>query len=293
MRSLRSFTVLYTVSNRPQRARIDAEEGQRADEGIGRDLERQRRERRRRRQPALDSVPSSSSPWIAFTSVGAGRYSMTASSIACTPLFLNAEPHEHRDDLALQRALAQPPLDLLLGERLALEVLFRQLVGGLGSRLDEVVTQFGTLPAARPESHVLERGALIRLVPEIAFIFTRSIDAFELVLGADRQLDRHRVGAQPVLDLVDHAQEVGAGAVHLVDERDARHAVLVGLAPHRLGLRLHTRTAQNTHHRAVEHAQRTLDFDREVDVPGVSMMLMRCSGTACPCPSRSRWWPRR
>jgi hypothetical protein len=34
------------------------------------------------------------------------------------------------------------------------------------------------------------------------------------------------------------ALEVGADAVHLVDEADARHAVLVGLAPHGLGLRL-------------------------------------------------------
>ncbi len=37
--------------------------------------------------------PSSSTPSMARTSVGAGRYSTTASSMACTPLFLNAEPH--------------------------------------------------------------------------------------------------------------------------------------------------------------------------------------------------------
>ena len=40
--------------------------------------------------------------------------------------------------------------------------------------------------------------------------------------------------------------EVGADAVHLVDEGDARHAVAVGLAPDRLGLRLTPPTAQNT-----------------------------------------------
>ena len=39
------------------------------------------------------SVPSSSSPLMAGTSTGAGMYSITASSSACTPLFLNAEPH--------------------------------------------------------------------------------------------------------------------------------------------------------------------------------------------------------
>ena len=40
--------------------------------------------------------------------------------------------------------------------------------------------------------------------------------------------------------------EVGADAVHLVDEGDARHAVVVGLAPHRLGLRLHRRRRRRT-----------------------------------------------
>ena len=35
------------------------------------------------------------------------------------------------------------------------------------------------------------------------------------------------------------AQEVGAGAIHLVDEGEARHLVLVHLPPDRLGLRLH------------------------------------------------------
>jgi hypothetical protein len=78
-------------------------------------------------------------------------------------------------------------------------------------------------------------------------------------------------------------------AVHLVDERETRHLVLVGLAPDGFGLRLHTADRAIDHARAVEHAHRALDFDREVDVPGVSMMLMRCSGNwTGPCPSRSR-----
>ena len=42
-----------------------------------------------RRSPCL---PFSSSPLTGGMSVGAGMYSMTASSIAWTPLFLNAEP---------------------------------------------------------------------------------------------------------------------------------------------------------------------------------------------------------
>ncbi len=60
--------------------------------------------------------------------------------------------------------------------------------------------------------------------------------------------------------------EVGAQLVHLVDEADARHVVLVGLAPHLLGLRLDTLLAVEDGNGAVEHAQRALHLDGEVDV---------------------------
>ena len=106
---------------------------------------------------------------------------------------------------------------------------------------------------------------------------TRSTTPLEVGLGADRQLDDERVRVEAVLDHVDGAVEVGAGAVHLVDEAHPRHAVRVGLTPHRLGLGLDTGDAVEHGDGAVEHAQRALDLDGEVDVPGVSMMLMRWS----------------
>ena len=96
----------------------------------------------------------------------------------------------------------------------------------------------------------------------------RSIDADELVFGADRQLNRDRVGFELGDDLVEGALEVRADAVHLVDEADARHAVLVGLAPDGLRLRLDAGDRVEHGDRAVEHAQRALDFGREVDVAG-------------------------
>ena len=46
------------------------------------------------------------------------------------------------------------------------------------------------------------------------------------------------------------------------------HAVLVGLPPHRLGLRLHAGDAVEHGDGAVEHAQRALHLDGEVDVAG-------------------------
>jgi len=89
----------------------------------------------------------------------------------------------------------------------------------------------------------------------------------EAVLGADRQLQRHRPRAEALADHPHHAVEVRADAVELVDEGDARHPVLVALAPHRLRLRLDPADAAKHRHRAVEHAQRALDLDGEVHVP--------------------------
>ena len=101
-----------------------------------------------------------------------------------------------------------------------------------------------------------------------AFIVEEVDDAAELALGADRQLDDRDVGVEAVLDHVDAAVEVGADAVHLVDEAHPRHVVLVGLAPHGLGLRLHAGDGVEHRDRAVEDAQRPLHLDGEVDVAG-------------------------
>src|SRR5581483_9774779 len=91
-------------------------------------------------------------------------------------------------------------------------------------------------------------------------------DADELVFGADGQLNRHGIRFELGDDLVERALEVGADSVHLVDETDARHAVLVGLTPDGLRLRLDAGDRIEHGDGAVEHAQRALDFGREVDV---------------------------
>jgi len=82
------------------------------------------------------------------------------------------------------------------------------------------------------------------------------------------QLDRHRVALQAGADVLVGLEEGGADAVHLVDEGEARHTVLVRLAPHGLGLRLHPRHGVIHHARAVEHAQRAFHLDGEINVSG-------------------------
>ena len=91
-------------------------------------------------------------------------------------------------------------------------------------------------------------------------------DALELRLGADRQLDRHGMRAEAVDHRLDAALEVGADAVHLVDVGDPRDVVLVRLSPDGLRLWLYARHRIEQRHSTVEHAQRTLHLDGEVDV---------------------------
>ena len=76
------------------------------------------------------------------------------------------------------------------------------------------------------------------------------------------------MGAEPVDHRLHAAVEVRADPVHLVDVRDPRYVVLVGLAPYGLGLRLDAGHRVEQRDRAIEHPQRALDLDREVDVAG-------------------------
>jgi hypothetical protein len=102
----------------------------------------------------------------------------------------------------------------------------------------------------------------------IAAVVDQIDQALEIGFDADRQIEHRRLRAEAIDDRLHAVLEVRAGAVELVDEAHARHAVLVGLAPHGFGLRLNAGHAVEAGDRAVEHAQRTLDFDGEVDVAG-------------------------
>ena len=182
-------------------------------------------------------------------------------------LVLERRAAQHRHDLARDRAQAQAALDFLGAQVVALEVLVHQLFVGLGGALDHLLAPFlREVGEVGRDVAGLELHPLRLLVPVDRLHPHEVDDAFELVLGADRHLDRHRVGLEPRLHLVVDLEEVRADAVHLVDEREPRHVVLVRLAPDGLRLRLHAADRVVHHARAVEHAHRALDLDREVDV---------------------------
>ena len=184
-------------------------------------------------------------------------------------LVLERGAEQHGRDRVGERPGAERAADhLRRNRRLVLEVGLHQLVVVLRDRVDERVVRLlgggrelgGDLP---------DRERL----PELVLVDDRAHldevdDADVLVLLADRDLDRHRVRAQAIAHRLDGVHEARARPVHLVDERDARDAVAVGLTPDRLGLRLHARDGVEHGDCAVEDAQRALDLDSEVHVPG-------------------------
>ena len=85
--------------------------------------------------------------------------------------------------------------------------------------------------------------------------------------AADRQVDRNRPALKPLLNLLDRAVEVRPLPVHLVDKRQSRHMVAVGLPPDGFALGLDTLAGAEDHDRAVEHSQAAFHFGREVHVP--------------------------
>ena len=190
-------------------------------------------------------------------------------------LVLEGGPGQDREGLTGHGELADTGLELGDAELLALEVLLHEGVVGLGDRLDQLAAQLlGLGDQLGGDLLVLDDGAagvlaVGVLLGEADGPHLQDVDeAGELVLGADREVEDDRGGVEAVADGLDGEVEVRAQLVHLVDVADARDVVLVRLAPHRLGLRLHALLAVEDRDGAVEHAQGALDLDREVHVAG-------------------------
>ena len=204
-------------------------------------------------------------------------------------LVLEGGAAEHRHDRAGGGRLADGALDLVEGQLLAGQVLLQQLLVVLHRRLDQLVPRLlDPLPVRLGHRHLGERLAQ-GLVVEDDLDPAQHVDvAGEHLARADRQLDRIRLLGEPVADHGEAAVEVGADPVHLVGEDDPGHAVAVGLAPDRLGLRLDAGHRVEQGHGAVEHPERALHLDGEVHV---ARRIDDVDPVRDAVPeSRSRWW---
>ena len=92
-------------------------------------------------------------------------------------------------------------------------------------------------------------------------------DAGQLVLGADRQVDRDAVLGELLLERAEDAEEVGALAVEHVHEEDAGEVSLVGALPQARRLHLDAHDAADDEERALDDPERG---DRVADEAGVA-----------------------
>ena len=249
-------------------AGVDAEVGQLADERVGHDLEGERRERLAVIGVAHDDL------------VGLRVQALDRRHVERRREVVDDRVEQRLHALVLERRAAEDRRELEVERRLAdrlLEQRDRDL-GLLEDQLDDLVVGVvrelleQVLARAGRGVGVLGRDLDdVLLLAEVVLVddglhLDEVDDPEEVGLGADRQLQRHGVRAEAIDHRLHALVEVRADAVHLVDVGDARDAVLVGLAPDGLGLRLDAGDGVEQRDRAVEDAQRALDLDGEVDV---------------------------
>ena len=272
MRLMRSFLALAGVEDVTplcQRARVNAEERQVADMRVVHQLERQRRELRAIGR--LAALVRAGIDVVTRNGPDIGRRRQVVEhgvEHGLDTLVLERGATEHRDQLAFDRSLTQRGLDLGQGQRFAFQKLLDQLIVHLGGGLDHLLA-----PLGREIEQFGRALGMDDLLADIVLVESRLHrdqvdDSLEVAFRADVDLNRDRVRAQTLAHLLDDRQEVRARPVHLVDEREARHLVLVRLTPDRLGLRLNARDRAEDRDRAVQNTHRPLDLDREVNVTG-------------------------
>ena len=137
----------------------------------------------------------------------------------------------HREDPAVVGAVLQRGDDLLVGDLLALEIALHERVGDLGDLVHELLAVL-----LRLGLELVGDRDLARVVASVAVVFVglhvdEVHDAADLVLGADRDLRGHHVGAEGGLQRLEGAEEVGALAVEHVDEEHPRQVELLGALP--------------------------------------------------------------
>ncbi len=183
-------------------------------------------------------------------------------------LVLIGRAKEDRRQLLAEHGLADDAIDQLQGQRLFGQQKLHHLVAVHGDRLQHVLPSgLDVLYHVRRDR--LSADGLAVVAVEIKGLLAREInDTLKLVLAADGKLHQHGIAIELAAKLLDDLFGVAAGAVHLVDEGNTRHAVAAHLAVDRERLSLHAANGAEHEDRPVKHAEAALDFDSEIDVAG-------------------------
>src|SRR5471032_2647268 len=184
-------------------------------------------------------------------------------------LVLEGGAAHHRHKVKAVGALADAALEIGFRRLGAFEIGSHEIVVFFDRHFDQGGAQFLRLVGIFGGNFdFVELRAQLLVMPDQRLHPDDIDDALEFRFHTDRPGDDHRAVAQPVDHHVYAALKIRAGAIHLVDEADARHVILVGLAPHGFGLGLHAGDGVEHGDSAVQHAHGALDFNGEVDMTG-------------------------
>ena len=177
---------------------------------------------------------------------------------------------DNGNELVFDRALSDGCSDFLSGEicTLVLEVSLHEVVVKLGYLLEKVSSVFLSLFL-----HILGNLFHAHILAEVIIVYicvhlNEVDDASEGRLSADRQLNRNSVALQSVVHHVYYVVEVCTHNIHLIYISHSGYVVVVRLAPNCFRLRLNAALSAEYSYRAIEDAQRTLNFNSKVNVAG-------------------------
>ena len=251
-----------------ERAGIDAAEGDGADEGIVHDLEGKKRHRLLVVGLADDLVALVVQALDGRNVQGAWQIIDDRVEQRLNALVFERRTAQHRKERSGEDGLANKLFECRLLRLFAFEVSGHGGVIEFDRSFDHLLAVvFSIVEHVGRNVDVVVIGAERFVVPNNALHADQVDKTFKVLLGADGKLDSYWLCAEARLDVVETLKEVGADLVHLVREDNARNLVLVTLTPDRLGLRLYTLVGIENAYGAVEHAQRTLHLNSEVDVP--------------------------
>ena len=182
---------------------------------------------------------------------------------------LERRPHDHRKQLQRDRRLAQRRLQFVGRNRFAFQKFVQNLVVVFGNGFDQLGVErfrfFLQFRRNRPR-HIFRADGFV--LPDDRLHLDEIDHAAKFVFLSDGNLNRDWLGVEALAEGIDGMLEIGAHLVNLVDEANSRDAVFIGLAPDFFRLRLHAMHRVKYRDRAVEHAQRPLDFGRKIHVAG-------------------------
>ena len=137
----------------------------------------------------------------------------------------------------------------------------------LNSKLDQVATIFRSFVGQISRNIFVEEVRTKRFIfPDDCAIVHKVNKTLQIRFKADWNIQNSWLCTQTINDRLHAIFEVCTRTVELVDEAHAWNAILIGLTPYGFGLWLNTSNAVEASDRAIENAERTLNFNREVNV---------------------------